>query len=103
MRLSAYCYWQIRCASADCGIEDAKYMNEMAMPKCKERGCPFPAIFGERCRQHTMDGMAECSVVSSSVPTMMEWAIASNDEGVGRGARLPIYCRIGHHDEFYTQ
>ena len=51
------------------GEPRAKRVRIVAMPitmatvKCSERGCAFPAIIGQRCRQHATDMMAERSSI----------------------------------------
>ena len=37
----------------------------VVFPRCAERGCAFPAIVGQRCRQHASDMVAERSTIPS--------------------------------------
>ena len=53
------------------GEPRAKRVRTVAMPvimastKCAEKGCPFPSIVGQRCRQHAVDLSMERSLVPS--------------------------------------
>ena len=54
--------------------------GERSAAQCIERGCPFPAILGRRCRQHARDLMSEASPIGGTESYNRDYGLTAAPE-----------------------